>query len=146
MKNWKTYGLLTALLALMLTAAPARAQVHFETVSTDSVRALARAQQKLVFIDLYATWCPPCRAMERQVFSQPEVGDFMAQHFVAAKYDVDKRTGRQLLDRYGHGAVPLYLVFDTTGTLWGTIQGAAPIETFIANLERIIARYREAQP
>ena len=80
---------------------------------------------KLVFIDLYATWCPPCRMMEREVFSRKDVGDFMEQHFVAAKYDVDKTTGKELLKRYGSGAIPLYLVFDTQGELLGRIQGAA---------------------
>ena len=145
MKHGKRYGLL-ALLALLLTAAPAAAQVHFETGSTDAVRKLAQEQHKLVFIDLYANWCPPCRAMERQVFSKPEVGDFMAQHFVAAKYNVDQTTGRQLLDRFGHGAIPLYLVFDVTGTLWGTISGASPADTFVANLQSILDRYRQAQP
>ena len=143
-KEWIA-GIAAALL-LLFAAAPLQAQVRFETSSTDAVRELARQQKKLVFIDLYATWCPPCRAMERQVFSQKEVGDFVAQHFVAARYDVDQPTGRQLLDRFGHGAIPLYLVFDVTGTLWGTISGASPADTFVANLQSILDRYRQAQP
>lgn len=140
-KEWIA-GIAAALL-LLFAAAPLQAQVRFETSSTDAVRELARQQKKLVFIDLYATWCPPCRAMERQVFSQPAVGEFMAQHFVAAKYDVDRPTGRKLMDQYGRGAIPLYLVFDTEGRLWGTIEGAAPADTFVENLRSVIARYRE---
>ena len=145
MKKGVIAGLMLALLALWPTA-PARAQVRFESGPTDSVRQLAQEQHKLVFVDLYATWCPPCRAMERQVFSQPEVGDFMAQHFVAAKYDVDRPTGRKLMDRYGRGAIPLYLVFDTEGTLWGKIEGASPAETFVDNLQTVIDRYRAEHP
>ena len=74
----------------------AQAQVKFETKSTDAVREMAIKQGKLVFIDLYASWCPPCRMMERQVFSRKDVGEFMDQRFVAAKYDTDKTTGREL--------------------------------------------------
>ena len=55
----------------------AQAQVKFETKSTDAVREMAIKQGKLVFIDLYASWCPPCRMMERQVFSRKDVGEFM---------------------------------------------------------------------
>lgn len=143
MKNVWFAGI--AALLLILLAAPSQAQVRFETSSTDAVRQLAQQQNKLVFIDLYATWCPPCRAMERQVFALQEVGDFMARHFVAAKYDVDKPTGRKLMNEYGRGAIPLYLVFSTDGTLWGTIEGAAPAETFIANLQTILDRYRSGQ-
>ena len=93
----------------------AQAQVKFETKSTDAVREMAIKQGKLVFIDLYASWCPPCRMMERQVFSRKDVGEFMDQRFVAAKYDTDKTTGRELMKRYGRDAIPLYLVFDTRG-------------------------------
>ena len=112
------------ILMLALAAGAAQAQVKFETKSTDAVREMAVKTGKLVFIDLYATWCPPCRTMEREVFSRKDVGDFMEQHFVAAKYDVDKTTGKELLKRYGSGAIPLYLVFDTQGELLGS-GGAA---------------------
>ena len=134
-----------AALLLLLAAAPAGAQVRFETASTDAVRELAQKEHKLVFIDLYATWCPPCRMMERQVFAQQAVGDFMAQHFVAAKYDVDRPTGRKLMETYGRGAIPLYLVFDTEGTLWGSIEGASSAEVFVETLQSVVDRYRAGQ-
>ena len=52
---------LTFILMLALGAGAAQAQVKFETKSTDAVREMAVKTGKLVFIDLYATWCPPCR-------------------------------------------------------------------------------------
>lgn len=121
-------------------AVTASAQVKFETKSTDAVRAMAEKSGKLVFIDLYASWCPPCRMMDKQVFSREDVGEFMQQHFVAAKYDTDKTTGKELMKRYGRGAIPLYLVFDTEGELLGRIQGAAAADEFIDNLKTILAR------
>lgn len=93
---------------------------------------------KLVFIDLYASWCPPCRMMEREVFSRKDVGDFMQQRFVAAKYDTDKPTGKELMKRYGSGAIPLYLVFDTQGELLGRIQGASAPKEFMESVQKII--------
>ena len=130
------------LLTFALGTGAAQAQVKFETKSTDAVREMAIKQGKLVFIDLYASWCPPCRMMERQVFSRKDVGEVMAQRFVAAKYDTDKTTGRELMKRYGRDAIPLYLVFDTRGELLGRIQGAADAETFMDNLRTIIARQK----
>lgn len=126
------------ILLLALAAGAAQAQVRFETKSTDAVREMAVRAGKLVFIDLYATWCPPCRMMEQQVFSRKDVGEFMERHFVAAKYDTDKTTGKELLRKYGQGAIPLYLVFDTDGELLGRIQGAAAADRFMAELQRII--------
>lgn len=137
-----SYEKATFLLTFALGTGAAQAQVKFETKSTDAVREMAIKQGKLVFIDLYASWCPPCRMMERQVFSRKDVGEFMDQRFVAAKYDTDKTTGRELMKKYGSGAIPLYLVFDTRGELLGRIQGAADAETFMDNLRTIIARQK----
>lgn len=137
----KTKSMLLFLL-LACAGTAAQAQVRFETKSTDAVREIAVKQGKPVFIDLYATWCPPCRLMEREVFSRKDVGEFMQKRFVSAKYDVDKTTGRELMQRYGSGAIPLYLVFDTDGELLGRIEGASDAETFMDNLRTILSRQR----
>jgi thiol:disulfide interchange protein len=134
MKKWML------MLAMVLAAAGAEAQVKFETKSTDAVREMAIKEGKLVFIDLYASWCPPCRMMERQVFSRKDVGQFMSERFVAAKYDTDEKTGRELMNRYGNGAIPLYLIFDTKGELLGRIQGATPADEFMAAIQKILKR------
>lgn len=134
-------GVLCAAMALFAPAERAEAQVRFETGSTDSVRRMAQNQNKLVFIDLYATWCGPCRAMERTVFAKKEVGEFMERRFVAAKYDVDRTVGRELMSEYGRGAIPLYLIFDTDGVLWGRIEGATSEKEFLENLRTVLERY-----
>ena len=126
------------LFLLLLGAVGAEAQVRFMTRSTDGVRRQAVEQNKLVFIDLFATWCPPCQMMEREVFSRSDVGAFMEQHFVCAKYDIDKTTGRELLKRYGTRRVPLYLIFNTEGELLGRIRGATDPERFMAEVKRIL--------
>ena len=127
-------------LAVLLMAGAAQAQVKFETGSTDAVREMAVKEGKLVFIDLYASWCPPCKMMERHVFSRQDVGDFMGQRFVAAKYDTDQATGAELMKRYGSGSIPLYLIFDTEGNLLGRMQGATSAEEFMANIRKILKR------
>ena len=145
MKNWWKRGIVFAFVGMMSAVGPLAAQVRFETGSTDSVRRMAQQQGKLVFIDLYADWCPPCRSMERSVFSRAEVAEFMARNFVAAKYNVDQTLGRELLGEYGRGSIPLYLVFDTEGTLWGRIEGASSADTFVKNLRSVIDRYEKRE-
>lgn len=130
--------LFTLLLVLGISAA-ADAQVRFLDSSTDAVRKEAIAQDKLVFIDLYATWCGPCKAMERDVFSKKDVGDFMDEYFVVAKYDIDKPTGKALAGKHGVRSIPTYLVFNTKGDLLGKITGSMPAEEFTATLRKIIA-------
>lgn len=131
------------LLFAVIATTATQAQVQFETKSTDAVREMAVAQKKLVFIDLYATWCGPCKAMERDVFSDKSVGEFMHKHFVSAKYDVDQTTGRELIKKYGNGSVPTYLIFDTEGNLLGRLVGGSSIETFIKNVQGILEKNKK---
>ena len=64
----------------------------------------------------------------------------MAERFVAAKYDTDQTTGAELMKRYGSGAIPLYLIFDTEGNLLGRLQGASSAEEFMAGIRKILKR------
>lgn len=134
--------ILFTLLLVIGAAVAANAQVRFTDKNLDAVREEATQQNKLVFIDLYATWCGPCKNMERNVFSQPEVGDFMAQHFIAAKYDIDKPTGSALAKKYGIRSIPTFLIFDTEGTLLGQITGGMPADDFIRAVEEILKKHK----
>ena len=134
--------ILITLLLVIGVAVAANAQVRFTDKNLDAVREEATQQNKLVFIDFYATWCGPCKNMERNVFSQPEVGDFMAQHFIAAKYDIDKPTGSALAKKYGIRSIPTFLIFDTEGTLLGQITGGMPADDFIRAVEEILKKHK----
>lgn len=132
----KIFFTLLLLLGLVITA---DAQVRFLDSDTDAVHKEATLQKKLVFIDLYASWCGPCKTMDRTVFSSPQVGKFMASHFVAAKYDIDKPIGAALAKKYGVQSIPTFLVFNTKGDLLAQITGAMSAEDLTAALEGVLS-------
>ena len=138
---WKNAGRrLLPLLWLLIGITPLGAQVRFETGSTDSLHPKALQTGTPVLIDLSAAWCQPCRMMEREVFSNREVGEFINDRFVAARYNVDRATGRKLMDRYGSGSIPLLLIFSPQGELLGRITGASSAEALLRNLRTILDR------
>ena len=122
----------------LLLAWAAAGQVRFMTGSTDALRSEAIRQGKLVFIDVYTTWCIPCKQMDDDVFSRRDVGDFMARYFVCAKYDGDLETGAALSQRYGVDAVPSYLIFDTSGELLARTSGARTAREFLRDMRTIL--------
>ena len=49
----------------------------------------AKEEDKIIFVDVYATWCGPCKMMDREVFSQEKVAEYYNATFVNAKFDSD---------------------------------------------------------
>jgi thiol-disulfide isomerase/thioredoxin len=94
-------------------AAPRAAEpLAFES---DLTAALARAlrEDKRVLIDFVTTWCGPCQAMDRMVYTAQPVVD-AARGTIAVKVDGDDQ--RALVKRYGVGGYPTLIVLDPDGT------------------------------
>jgi thiol:disulfide interchange protein len=51
----------------------------------------AKSEQKLIFVDLYADWCVPCRIMDANVYSNPTVASLLNTRFYAVKLDADSQ-------------------------------------------------------
>lgn len=81
--------------------------------------ALARAKKenKLIFLDAYASWCGPCKLMAKNVFTQEEVGQFYNANFINTKIDMEKGEGVALAKKYGVMAYPTYLYLNADGEL-----------------------------
>jgi thiol-disulfide isomerase/thioredoxin len=100
------------------------------------VLAKAKAASKPVFLDVYTTWCGPCKMLDRDVFPKPEVVEALAA-FVCARYDAEKDEGVEVARRYGVDAYPTLLVLDADGAEVDRILGFRPVKGFLAEVERI---------
>ena len=88
--------LLVALLATSLSfaAAPAKKEVRKSLVhwmGYNEALEKAKADPKLIFVDLYADWCVPCRIMDANVYSNPTVASLLNTRFYAVKLDADSQ-------------------------------------------------------
>ncbi|EAY27987.1 thioredoxin family protein [Microscilla marina] len=91
--------------------------IQFFKGSWDEALAKAKKTKKLLFIDAYATWCGPCKMMDKNVFTKKEVGDYYNKNFIPVKIDVDSTTGRPIASKYKVTAMPTYLFVDGEGKL-----------------------------
>ena len=57
--------------------------------------ARAEAEDKLIFVDFYTSWCLPCKLMDEDVFTDRALGDFMNERFVSLKIDAEAGNGVQ---------------------------------------------------
>ena len=91
----------------------------------------AKQENKLVFIDAYASWCGPCKMMAAKIFPQKEVGDYFNAHFVNLKLDMEKPENLEIAKKYKVQAYPTYLFLNTDGEVVHQALGGMPAEEFI---------------
>ncbi|NLU94874.1 thioredoxin family protein [Chitinophaga sp. Ak27] len=64
--------------------------IFTSATSWRQVQEQAKAEHKYIFIDIYATWCVPCRMMDNQVYNSDSVGKIMDSSFISLKLQMDK--------------------------------------------------------
>lgn len=103
------YILLLAL-GLWVTAAWGQAEgIQFFHGSWDEALEKAKAEQKPIFVDAYASWCGPCKRMAAQVFPQKEVGELFNAKFINVKMDMEKGEGPGFAKKFPVRAYPTLL-------------------------------------
>ena len=100
--------------------------VQFVSSSTLSdVLDEAKKQNKLVFVDMYTTWCLPCKMMDENVFTDRNLGKFMGDNFLSYKVDAEKGTGPDLAFVYNVKVYPTLLFLDANGRVLQRQEGSA---------------------
>lgn len=74
---------------------------------------VAKATNRMVFLDFNATWCGPCQMYKREVFPTAEF-KAMARYFVFVDIDTDEQSG--LARQYGVSGIPDLRFLRSDGT------------------------------
>jgi uncharacterized protein YyaL (SSP411 family) len=101
--------------------------------------ARARAEGKLIFLDIGATWCHWCHVLDRTSLADPRVVKMLNEDFIPVRVDTDKRP--DINDRYNQGGWPTTAVLLPDGRL---LTGATylPPDALAGLLEKCRDFYR----
>ncbi len=90
---------------------------------------IAKESNKPVLAVFGASWCPPCRTMKREVWSDSQVADAVESGFVPLYIDVDDRSLAEFSSRYNVASIPTVLVLDGEGAVVRKRQSMSSADT-----------------
>ncbi len=91
--------------------------VEFIDGEWGEILALAELEGKTIFVDAYTDWCRPCKVMDKDIFTRPDIGDFFNSHFLNAKINMEEGEGIGLAEKYQIIAYPTFLFLNYDGTV-----------------------------
>jgi thioredoxin-related protein len=118
-------------------AISAQEAIQFQELPFKDIIAKAKKEKKLVFIDAYASWCGPCKMMEKNVFTQKSVSDYYNTNFINARFDMEKGEGRDIASKFGVRSYPTYLFLNGEGELVSRNTGYMEESMFVAMAQDI---------
>ena len=75
----------------------------------------AKKENKLIFLDAFASWCGPCKLLDKNVFPKKEVGDYFNANFLNLHIDMEKGEGIEIAKKYSIYSYPTLLFIDGDG-------------------------------
>ena len=99
----------------------------------------ARAESKPVMLDVVASWCGPCKMMDRTTFADPTVVAWAKKTVVPARVDAEKGEGRRIAARYQAFSYPTILFLDGDGNEIDRLVGGYGPADFQRGAESLLA-------
>lgn len=121
-----------ALLFCLYLAFPLQAINFEQEASWQDMLTLAREQNKILFVDAYATWCGPCKMMDRDVFPDETLSAFFDENFINVKLDMESERGAPFAADYKVTAYPSLFFIAPDGSMLRKNVGAIDAEQLMA--------------
>jgi thiol-disulfide isomerase/thioredoxin len=114
--------------------------IQWQTGSFESILNKAKAQKKLIYVDIYTTWCTPCKQMDAEVFTNANVGKIFNENFINYKIDGEKGEGRDLVEYFELDSYPTSMFIDGDWNVIQKLEGFRPVERLLESAEKMKER------
>lgn len=112
----------------------------------DKAQELAQKEHKLVLVEFTGSdWCPPCKALRKDVFSSPEFKELADKRLITVELDFPRKSEQaaeqkqyngEMAKKYGITGYPtVYLLNPEGKTVWLRIGGGAK-EQYLEDLKQ----------
>ncbi len=148
----------TALFMLFLTSSPGAAQSYDQNANKASTsgapltrmpwqrdlrQAMKEAKEsgKMILIDVYTDWCGPCKKLDADTYTNPEVLTYLTRTFICVKVNAeDPKLGYWVSSKYGIDAYPSIIVLSPDRKMKGKFSSYLPPRQFLAAVNQLATR------
>jgi thioredoxin 1 len=113
--------------------------IQFTDAAWAAVVKKAKAENKIIFLDAYASWCGPCKLLQKNVFTRADVGEVFNKNFINVKVDMERGEGPQLSRLFPLEAYPTLFFIEPNGKIVKKVIGYQTPEALI-NLGKSVAK------
>ncbi len=99
---------------------------------------MAKAQNKLLFVDAYADWCAYCHQLDEEVYTNDQVIKYFNDNFINVKFDTESEYGTQLAYVFKISSLPTLLFLTEKQEIFDTILGFVPAPQLMAYGQRAV--------
>jgi thiol-disulfide isomerase/thioredoxin len=120
--------------------------INFRQDDWQNVLMQAKAQKKLIFVDIYTAWCGPCKEMDKKTFTDVSVGDKFNARFINYKVDAEKGFGITLAKRYNVTSYPTVLFLDASENILRKQEGLLRTPDLLKEADIVLDNQTNAKP
>lgn len=130
--------LFTIIFATTLTTGAFSQGIRFFEGEWKAALEEAKKQDKIIFVDAYAEWCGPCKAMAKNVFPNEAVGDFYNKNFISMQIDMEHGMGLEFAKEYPVSAYPTLFFINSEGKIVHRVMGAQSVDALISIGKKVL--------
>ncbi|NQU21369.1 MAG: thioredoxin family protein [Candidatus Nealsonbacteria bacterium] len=135
MRLIQSLGSVAVVVSILLSNSGHAAQATLQWQPTlENAKRLAAQTNRLVLVHFWADWCQPCRKMQRDILSRPEVISELQASYVPVKINADHfpTTCRQ----FGVTGLPADVIISPQGQVLGKLRLVSTPSEYIAQLRQ----------
>ena len=124
----------------LLFVLPTRASADgdiFADLTLEAALAKAGETDKMVVIDFFATWCGPCKQMDKDTWPDEDVVAWVEKHAILIKVDVDKEEA--LAKEFNITGMPTVVFLKADKSEISRFSGGYPASEFISFGDKVLS-------
>jgi YHS domain-containing protein/thiol-disulfide isomerase/thioredoxin len=110
----------------------------------DAAKIEAARTNRLLLLHFWTPSCGPCKVLDQQVLSQPQVGSAVERSYVPVKINADASPA--LARMFSIDRVPTEVVVTPQGNVVATLQTPNAPDAYVAQLENLARHYQQTTP